>query len=152
MELEAFLSVDEIKRDWLQHTGDDIYSLWSSNKEFSVVVRLLQERQMVLIVRLCPGAPSGHDTKLAVVEPVFDGCASISPLPTKQTLYPGDPANAIHAPEKLLDTPLGSNITDFVEHSMKPPPTLDTARMAADMSLSMAPPPCVNALLDRYSR
>jgi hypothetical protein len=147
-----FLSADESKQDWLQHTGDDIYTLWSSDNEFLAVIRLLHERQMVLIVRLCLDAPGGHDAKLAVVEPVFDGCASISPLPAGQTLHPCETADANPALEPLLHPPLGSNITDSVRHSVELSPTLNAALMASDLGLSMAPPPCVNALLDRYSR
>ncbi|KAI8334208.1 hypothetical protein BC941DRAFT_100955 [Chlamydoabsidia padenii] len=146
MEIVTFLYAVEIKREWLQHIGEDVHTLWSSNNDFSAIVSLLQERHMVLIVRLCLTANGG---KLALVEPVFDGCASISLLPLtsedEHTLL------FVDKTQHMVDTftPFGTNITD--ELGSQPTLLHESSNDVASVDIDLTIPPCINVLLEKAS-
>ncbi|CAO3593177.1 unnamed protein product [Absidia cylindrospora] len=160
MEIISFISVDKIKLEWIETPGENIYILWSPDTGFSNLVHLLQDHQLVLIVKLCSSNESV--TQLALVESIIDGCASLSLLSTKEEEEFITPYHPL-LPEKNEDltvppcpAPLGSNIIDFLKVSTSPSVLHDLDKTAAtkgrpNVELMMDLPPCVDTLIHGQS-
>ncbi|KAI8077673.1 uncharacterized protein BX664DRAFT_362469 [Halteromyces radiatus] len=159
LKIISLLYTEELRQGkWIQFLDDTSYALWSPNVEFSTIIKLLQDQLMVLLVKLCPLDASRLDTSVAIVEPILDGCASVTPLLFDGDTFlsnPGDQKDGLPLEDDVFpwNPPLGSNIIGYSKLGTQKSILQDLDNdHATEFKLDMETLPCVDILSNAFSR